>query len=97
METGSLQEIYNQLLADKKVTLRFSTEAEVNSFKVSMYRFKKKQQDQLSDIGFLDEEEVQRLAFDVTKELYLGEDQWHVKVYFKTRLTKKTYSFVVED
>lgn len=94
-ETGALQEIYNLLYADKKLTFFFDTEAQINTFKSSLYRIKRRLEQQLNDIEVIAEEEKQSLVFQISKdESYTS---YRVVIFLKEKARIKSYTFVVED
>lgn len=101
---ANIREIYNILLAGKKVKLPFSSEKEAETFRVSLHKFKSRQDEQLIGLGFL--EERQKLCFSVLQvepELPIYEEPqlipidpfWIATFSFQDRVAMRTFSITV--
>lgn len=65
----NIHEVYNILLAGKTLEMNFGSKAESETFRVKLAKYKRSQDKQLIEIGFMDEKEVAKLSFCVQGQL----------------------------
>lgn len=88
----STKEIYNLLLAGKKLTMEFNSAQEAENFRVSMFRYKRLQDRILVGLGVSSEEEKQAFVFKYDN------DSREATLQFKDKPRNRTYEIkIIED
>jgi hypothetical protein len=89
---GSLRQIYNLLLAGKKLNMDFADATAAETFRVRMHKYKKVQDTAMMKLGMISEDERQAFVFTYDAE------SGFARMYFGERAKPvRTYSFTVED
>lgn len=93
MSSLTLIQIYNELLAGKKMQMEFAGPIELSQFKQALYQCKRRQEAPAVAIGAMTEEDKQAITFvrlpDLTNNAY--------EFYMKDRTPRKTYNVVIVD
>lgn len=66
----TVQDIYQELFAGKKIRMRFESREEMNNFKIRLHKVKLTQEEQMISIGMLSELDRQTLNFFAMEETF---------------------------
>lgn len=87
-----IPEIYNELMAGKKLTLQFQTVAEAARFRIRMHQYKLRQDKQLIGVGLLeDDDERQKFSFQFNTVTLVA------VIKFTDRAPRKQYDVKILD
>lgn len=88
----TLQEIFNTLQADKKLTLTFDSPVAAESFRIQMHHLKTRQESHMLSVGLMTDDDVKSLKFKRIGTTV----QWSLSL--ELRVPKREYNVVlVED
>lgn len=92
----NIYEIYNVLLAGKTVKLEFIDKGDLERFRVSLARYKSRQDYQLIAVGMIKEEEKQKMTFQVQGQL-VPLPPFLVTIMFKDKSVMRQFKVIVEE
>lgn len=88
----TFHQIYNKLLAGKKLEIRFPSAAESERFRVRMHQYKKMQEKEQLNIGIIAEEDIPVFSVSCRPDSY----GYCLAISFRTRKAAQTFTVIEE-